>query len=58
MPIYAKVDNDKITLSSRDNISEWNKLFIFVGDNINSNTLANGEGMEFDTIVSDDLMLL
>jgi surface protein len=58
LPIYAKVDNDKITLSSRDNISEWNKLFIFVGDNINSNTLANGEGMEFDTIVSDDLMLL
>ena len=58
LPIYAKVDNDKITLSSGDNISEWNKLFIFVGDNINSNTLANGEGMEFDTIVSDDLMLL
>ena len=58
LPIYAKVDNDKIALSSGDNISEWNQLFIFVGDNVNSNTLANGEGMEFDTIISDDLMLI
>jgi hypothetical protein len=58
LPIYAKVDNNKITLSSGDNVSEWNKLFIFVGDNVNPNSLANGEGMEFDTIISDDLMLV
>ena len=58
LPIYAKVDKDKMALSSGNNISEWNKLFIFVGDNKSPNNHANGEGIEFDTIISDDLMLL
>ena len=55
LPIYAKVDNVNVALSSSTNISEWNKLYIFVGDNKNPNTTANGEGVEFDTIVSDEI---
>ena len=54
LPIYAKVDNNKITLSSGNNVSEWNRLYLFVGDNKNPNNQAVGEGIEFDTIVRDD----
>lgn len=54
LPIYAKIDGNKITLSSGNNISEWHKLYVFVGDNKNPNAQANGEGIEFDTIVSDN----
>ena len=58
LPIYAKVNNGNVTLSSGNNISEWNRLHIFVGDNTNPNNTANGEGVEFDTIVSDEINLV